>query len=112
MKIIPKDHIVLVWDAAAELEQEIEESWKVHAICALKMHVPEIVQEDELNILTGKEKRAIEVQNNREHTAFLKENYKTITVCGIVSRWLPSNGPLHMWTHCYQPFHKSSQTNT
>ena len=84
MKIASKEHIVLVWDVAAELEQENEESWKVHAICALKMHVREKVQEDKLNILTGMEKRAIKVQNKEEHTLFVKENYKTITVHGIV----------------------------
>ena len=84
MKIIPKEHIVLVWNVAAELEQEIEESWKVHAIHALKMHVPETVQEDETNILTSMEKIAIKVQNKGELTPFVKENYKTLTVCGIV----------------------------
>ena len=84
MKIIPKEHIVLVWDAAAESKQEIEESWKVHAICALKMHEPEIVQEDKLNILTSTEKMAIKDQNKGELTPFVKENFKTLTVHGIV----------------------------
>ena len=46
------------------------------------MHVPELVQEDELNILTTMEKLAIKAWN------FVKENYKTLTVCGI----LPPNG--------------------
>ena len=91
MKIVPEEHIVLVWDMAAKLKLEIEKSWKVHAICALKMHVPEIVQEDELNILTKTEQMAIKDQNKGELTPFVKENFETITVHGIV----PLGGGYH-----------------
>ena len=88
MKIILKELVILVWDAAAMSQQEIEESWKVHAIHQLKMHVPEMVQEDELNILTETEQRSINNNdwNKGEVTQFVKENYKTITVRGIMPK--------------------------
>ena len=51
------------------------------------MHVPEIVQEDELNILTKTELTSIKNNdwNKGEVTPFVKENYKTLTVHGILS---------------------------
>ena len=52
------------------------------------MHVPEIVQEDELNILTETEQMLIKDWNEEELTLFVKENYFTLTVCGEV----PSGG--------------------
>ena len=49
------------------------------------MHVPEIVQEDELNILTETEQMSINTKdwNKGEDTWFVMENYNTVTVCGI-----------------------------
>ena len=85
MKILPKEHIMLIWDAAAESLREIEESWKVHAICALKMHVPEMVREDELNIFTETEQSATNFNNwiKAKKKRLQKDNYKTITVRGM-----------------------------
>ena len=48
------------------------------------MHVPEIVQEDKLNILMETELMAIKDWNKGELEAFVKENYQTLTVHGIV----------------------------
>ena len=85
MKILPKEHIVLIWDAAAESPREIERSWKIHAIRALKMHVPEMVREDELNIFTETEQSATNFNDwiKAKKTRLKKDNYKTITVRGM-----------------------------
>jgi hypothetical protein len=85
LKIILEKEIVQVWDAAATLEQEIEEFWKVHAICALKIHVSDKVQKDELNILTNTEVRRIEKVYSGKHTPFVKEDNATWIVHGMLS---------------------------
>jgi hypothetical protein len=64
MKVIAKDHVVQVWDAAAQDKAEVENFWKLHAIRAIKVHFPEQVREDELNILTSTEKTTIKESND------------------------------------------------
>ena len=86
MKIIPKENIVQVWDAVVYSKQAIEKFWKVHAIHALKIHVPEKVQEYKLNILTNMERITIECQNDGQHTPFVKGDYPTIIVHGMLPK--------------------------
>jgi hypothetical protein len=71
LKVVPDQHVVQVWDAAAECKEEVEEYWKLHAIRAIKVHFSEQVQEDELNILTTMEVTAIKK----------KEQWQSDTIC-------------------------------
>ena len=58
---------------------------KTFAICALKIHVSEKVQEDKLNIITYSERRTIEDQNeDGKHKPFVKDNYPTLIVHGML----------------------------
>ena len=85
LKIILDEDIVQVWDAAATMEKEIEDFWKVHVIHTLKIHVAHKVQDDELNVLTNMEQRIIEDLHDGKHTPFVKGDNSTWIVHGMMS---------------------------